>query len=238
MPFDAQIIHWPTISAFQAYLQGVPRPRWVKGITNHNTYQPDDRDWAGLASMNAMKRYYRDTKGWTSGPNLYLCAKAPNPAHTGIWQMTTIARPGTHAGACNSDHLGVEWVGDFDRAPPSADQYTLGITINLLIMQQWGLPPEAINVHNECMSGRTCPGKYLTGTQLRADLSKPPPPLTKRYRVKRTMISQRQVGGAPYAGELQPGEEVVADKWYGDNGGTIHLQDGRGFVLLSELEAV
>lgn len=66
----------------------------------------------------------------------------------------------------------------------------------------------------------------------------PPAPLTKHYRVKRTMISQRQAGGAPYAGELAPGEEVVADVWYADNGGTIHLQDDRGFVLLSELESV
>lgn len=88
------------------------------------------------------------------------------------------------------------------------------------------------------MAGRTCPGKYLTGTQIRADLSTPPPPITKRYRVKRTMISQRLEGGPPYAGELLPGEEVVVDKMYTTNGGMIHLQDGRGFVLLSHLEPV
>lgn len=75
----------------------------------------------------------------------------------------------------------------------------------------------------------------------RADtlLSPPPPPpepLTKRYRVKRTMISQRQVGGAPYAGELRPGDEIVADKWYTNN--KIHLQDGRGFVDLADIEAI
>lgn len=65
-----------------------------------------------------------------------------------------------------------------------------------------------------------------------------PPPITKRYRVKRTMISQRLEGGPPYAGELAPGEKVVADKWYTTNGGMVHLQDGRGFVLLSDLEPV
>jgi hypothetical protein len=236
MAFDAQIIHWPTITAFQAYLQTVPRPKWVKGITNHNTYQPDERDWAGVASMNAMLRFYRDTKGWESGPNLYLCAKAPNPKHTGIWQMTPLAHPGTHAGACNKDHLGIESVGDFDRAPPSADQYTLLITVNLLIMQHWGLPPESVNVHNECMQGRTCPGKFLTGTQIRADLGKPQQPITKHYRARCILISQKQEGGPPYAGELAPGEEVIVDKWY--TNGRVHLQDGRGFVLLSDLESV
>lgn len=66
--------------------------------------------------------------------------------------------------------------------------------------------------------------------------SPPPAPLTKRYRVKRIMISQRQEGGAPYAGELQPGDEVVVDKWY--TNGRVHLQDGRGFVDLADLEAI
>lgn len=61
-------------------------------------------------------------------------------------------------------------------------------------------------------------------------------PMTKRYRVKRVMISQRQEGGPPYAGELAPGDEVVADKWYSNN--KVHLQDGRGFVDLADLEAV
>jgi N-acetylmuramoyl-L-alanine amidase len=68
--------------------------------------------------------------------------------------------------------------------------------------------------------------------------SPPPDPIAKRYRAKRIMISQRQEGGPPYAGELAPGEEVIADKWYTDNGGTIHLQDGRGFVLLADLESM
>jgi len=61
-------------------------------------------------------------------------------------------------------------------------------------------------------------------------------PTTKRYRARHMYISQRQEGGEPYAGELYPGEEIVADKWY--TNGRVHLQDGRGFVLLSDLEPV
>ena len=238
--FDIQIIHWPTVSAFVAYLANIARPAWCHGLTNHNTYIPNEKQWAGMRSMLSMKATYT-TKGWTAGPNLYLCAEAPNPADTGIWQMTPITHQGVHAGPCNKDRLGIENVGDFDARPPSAAQYALLLEVNRALLDRWGLPPASVNVHNECMADRTCPGRYLTGAQIRADLAKPPSPptpLTKRYRVKRTMISQRQAGGAPYAGELAPGEEVIADKWYADNGGTIHLQDGRGFVLLSDLEAI
>jgi hypothetical protein len=237
MAFDATIRHWKTITEFAAYLQTVPRPKWCTGLTNHNTYEPSDLNWRGTKSMDAMMAFYRDTKKWPSGPHLFLAAKAPNAADTGIFQMTTLTRPGTHAGACNTSRVGIESVGDFDRAPPSADQYTLLIAINLLILHAWGLPPSAVNVHRDCIPGRTCPGKYLTSEQIRADLSKPPPPITKRYRVKRIMVSQRPEGGLPYAGELQPGEEVVVDKWYAAHH-TVHLADHRGFVLLDDLEAI
>jgi hypothetical protein len=170
MAFDATIIHWPTLSAFIAYLQGVPRPAWVRGITNHNTFVPNESQWRGLASMQSMQAVYIK-KGWSAGPHLYLVAEAPNaPTATGIWQMTPLSHVGVHAGECNKDHLGIENVGDFDKAPPSAAQMTLLLAVNRAILQAWGLPPESVNVHNECMSGRTCPGKYLTGAQIRSAL--------------------------------------------------------------------
>jgi hypothetical protein len=236
--FDAKIVHWHSITEFAAHLATVPRPSWCAGITHHNTYQPDDLSWRGMASMLSMRDYYRDTKQWPSGPNLFLAAKSPNPADRGIWQMTPITRPGTHAGACNAHHLGIENVGNFDKAPPTPDQYTLLIAVTLLILHQWGLPPTAVNVHNECMQGRTCPGKYLTGTQIRASLnSPPPPPLTKRYRVKRRFVTQRKEdNGPPHVRELVPGEELVVDKWY--TNGRVHFATGEGFGDLADLEPI
>jgi len=236
MAFDAELIHWPTLTAFDAYLQGVTRPAWVKRLCNHNTYKPNETTWNGMASMRTLLTFYRDTQKWPSGPHLFLAAHAPDPKDTGIFQLTPITHTGTHAGPCNADSLGLESVGDFNARPPTNEQYTLLLTVNRLLMAHWGIPPPSVVVHNECMSGRVCPGKYLTGTQIRADLSNPPPVITKRYRGRRIMISQKQVGGAPYAGELAPGEEIVADKWY--TNGRVHLQDGRGFVLLSDLEPV
>lgn len=179
-PFDMQVIHWPTLAEFVMYLAEIDRPAWCHGITNHNTYIPNALQWRGLVSMQSMRQTYIG-KGWSAGPNLYLAAECSNPADRGIWQMTPIIHVGVHAGPCNSDHLGVENVGDFDAAPPSAAQYGLLLGVNRAILQRWGIPPEKVNVHNECMSGRTCPGKHLTGAQIRADLAKPivrPPPPT------------------------------------------------------------
>ena len=55
-----------------------------------------------------------------------------------------------------------------------------------------------------------------------------------RYRVKHILISQRAEGGAPYAGELAVGDVVEIDMTYPS--GMAHLRDGRGFVLLADLE--
>jgi len=230
MAFDSNLRHFRTIAEFTAYLQGVPRPAWAKGLTNHNTYIPDERTWRGMASMSSMRDHYI-ALGWSAGPHLFLAAAAPNPADTGIFQLTPISHVGVHAGACNASHVGIESVGNFQDRPPTDDQYTLLIAVNRAILEHWRLPPEAVNVHNECMAGRTCPGKYLTGTQIRADLSMP---LIKRYRARRMMISTVPEFQPPWAGELLPGEEVVIDKWYSHMTG--HLADHRGFVRLADLE--
>jgi hypothetical protein len=232
MPFDSNLIQWPSISAFDAYLQTVPRPAYVTGIVVHNTYKPDETTWKGMASMKSMQAFYIE-KGWSSGPHLYLAATAPNRAHTGIFQMTPITRPGTHAGPCNAHNLGIEVCGDFEARPPNADQYSLLIAVLILILHKWGLPPDSVSTHRDCMQGRTCPGKFLTGTQIRADLRKPAPsiPPVRPYRVKGLPVYQRSERSGALWGHLASGEQVVIDDPFDG-----HLSDGRGFVDLAGLE--
>jgi hypothetical protein len=236
VPFDAQIIHWPTLSAFTAYLQGVPRPRWCKGITNHNTYIPNETQWRGRASVESCMQTYI-AKGWSAGPHLFLVAEAPNPADTGIWQLTPLTHIGVHAGACNADHLGVENVGDFDARPPSPAQYTLLLAVNRAILERWGMPPAQVNVHNECMSGRTCPGKYLTGAQIRASLNSAwtsPRIRTVKAGPRGAIAQQDRRPDAPTAGVwYPPGAWIACDDL---TAGYWHAQDGIGFIPRGQVE--
>ncbi len=233
-PFDSAIRHWPTLEAFVAYLATIPCPSWCRGLTNHNTYVPNEQQWRGITSVENCRTVYIG-KGWSAGPHLFLAAEAPKAADRGIFQLTPIAHPGVHAGACNSDHLGIENVGDFDARPPSPAQYQLLLAVNRLILNAWQLAPGSVNVHNECMT-RTCPGRYLTGAQIRADLAKatPPPPKLLAFRVVGLPIYQRQDGTGPLAGHLQPDEPVLIDATYANGMG--HLLDGRGFVDLDGLK--
>lgn len=245
MAFYSTIIHWRNIAEFTAALVTIPRPAWCRRLCNHNTYIPNEDQWRGMASMLSMRATYI-AKGWPSGPHLYLCAQSPNPSDTGIWQLTPITRPGTHAGECNTNSLGIENVGDFDRAPPSAAQYALLFAVNRLIMQHWGIPPASVVVHNECMPGRTCPGKYVTGTQIRADLNTPiPRPTTRLYTLVSPCIPlTARAPDAPLASGvvLAPGDIVQGELkpvngwlWISDRATT---KPGIGFVPISYLRLV
>lgn len=236
MTFDMQLIHWQTVAAFAAYLAAIPRPSWCQGLTNHNTYIPNELQWRGVASMNSMRQTYI-AKGWTSGPHLYLAAEAPNPADIGVWQMTPITHQGTHAGQCNRDHLGIENVGDFNARPPSPAQYDMLLAVNRALLTRWGLLATDVNVHNECMAGRICPGKYLTGAQIRTDLAAPPVQLPTAYRILGTPVWQRQDCTGPIALYLGPGVVENVDKHYPE--GTAHLSSGAGFIKIDQsVEAV
>lgn len=241
--FDATFIHWPSLDEFEAYLLGVPRPSWCKGITNHNTYIPNETQWRGLASMKSMMKTYIGN-GWSAGPHLYCAAEAPYPDDRGIWQMTPLAHPGVHAGPCNRNRLGIEHVGDFDARPPTPAQYDLLLGVNRAILRAWGLAPIQVNVHRECMPGRTCPGRHLDPARLRADLrAAPPARQTVRYRFRfdQAVFTARDVAAPLAAGPVdgatvfRVGDEVpvgdVTDGW-------AWVATGIGFVPLAVLERV
>jgi hypothetical protein len=240
--FDADFKHWPTLDAFVEYLHTIPRPSWCFGITNHNTYVPNETQWRGLASMRSMQATYIG-KGWSAGPHLYLAAEAPNPADRGIWQMTPLSHVGVHAGPCNNNHLGIENVGDFDARPPSPAQYRLLLDVNRAILHAWMMIPNAVNVHKECMIGRTCPGRYLDPNKLRADLNEPrpiAPPLIGRFvfRVPQAVFTARdpsaQLATGPMNGAtvFNAGEMVEV----GDvTAGWAWIRSGIGFVPMAAL---
>jgi hypothetical protein len=145
-----------TLDSFTAYLAGLARPSWPRASTYHNTYSPTEAQWRGKASMDSMQATYVG-KGWTAGPHCFLALHAPNPADNGIWVMTPPTAIGVHAGDCNSDHFGIEVVGDFQSTPPSADQQQLLIDTVAALHRWVGIGPNLV-AHRDCMADRTCPG--------------------------------------------------------------------------------
>lgn len=193
--------------------------------------------------VSVIDSAYANGLSWS---NTYRCwfdpeknlLKAPNP--TPPWQgLTPPINP-------NMQTISIEREGYY-RDVPTDQQHAAVVRILRYVHETFPiLIPEWIPLQTligHCHIGpkhrANCPGPHVDYAALAAAANgEPDAPITKKYRAKPRYISQRSEGGAPYAGELQPGEEIVADKWYTTNGGMVHLADGRGFVLLSDLEPV
>ncbi len=139
----------------------------------------------------------------------------------------------------NQRSIGIECLHARGENWPSVQKDALAWLLNRLATQ-YTIPARLIDTHGQI----AIPGPYqrkIDPTNWpRADfklfVDQALAPIAKSYRVRRVMVSQRQEGGEPYAGELQPGEIVLVDKWY--TNGYVHLASGLGFVKLADLEAV
>ena len=202
--------------------------------------------------LDALATYYHDSLGWSAGPHLFIDERY-------IWLFTPMSAVGVHAKAGNSYgagaqlrySIGIEIIGYYEHTVwPDAVAANVRTAVHALCTRL-GISPayrpgplHTPAAHDRSLSSHRdygkpqCPGAAITEAYYVGAISAvSPPPLTKRYKARRIMISQRPEFGPPWAGELQPGEEVVIDKQYVVSR-TGHLSDGRGFVRLSDIEAI
>lgn len=141
----------PTIEAFIAYLDSLDKPAWATGVTLHHTAIPTLAQWRGAETMRGIRDYYRDVQNWDSGPHLFI---APDGYYIG----TPPNQRGIHAGDCNASHIGVEVVGNYNKAfypPAMAARVYAGVGALLHWIDRHS---SALNGHRDCMPGTDCPG--------------------------------------------------------------------------------
>lgn len=171
-------------------------------------------------------------------------------AKTGaIYQLVEETQAAWHAGVAvwqgetriNEISIGVELENannGRDPYPPAQVQALLDLTRDI----QTRHPAIAFARHLDVarpVGRKTDPAGFQWSAYLAAVTAAPtpPPPLTKRYRVKHRYITQRKEdNGPPIVRELVPGEELVVDMWYANN--RVHFADGSGFGDLADLEPV
>lgn len=168
---------------------------------------------------------------WVDPQGHYLRAPNPSPAWPGL---TPPVNP-------NFTTISIEREGYYQDIPTAAQNASVVKIMQWCAVQFPTLAPYAFmhsligHCHISPVSKANCPGPHVDYSGLAA-AANAITITTKSYRVKRIMVSQRQEGGEPYAGELQPGDEVVVDKWY--TNGMCHLESGLGFVKLADMEAI
>lgn len=231
---------FPTVSEFELFVQqDAPSvKRWATGITIHHTWRPTVEDWRKNTPANNLKglvRTWHDTNGWSTGPNMVIGPE-------GIYLASGIGAPGIHAGICNSDHVGIEIVGNYDnefwREPIRSFVY--GAVTALARVVGTG----NIVGHRECHSPKTCPGAAIDMDAFRADIRAQVAGLGY-YEVKysgtltRTcwsrdcaVVQGHRAGERFLIDEIKIGQEIQGEnRW-------AHRADQLGFIHLGALKKV
>lgn len=162
--FAMDVRRWRTVAEFRAHLARhdyrATAP-WARGVVIHHTYRPTAAEWRGAESMASLARYYRGL-GWLSGPHLFVCPDAPREADRGIWQLTPLNLPGTHARAANPTTWGIEHVGDYTSRSMPPDVAAMGAGAAAALLGWAGLPVSAATVTPHAQWGKPeCPGKAV-----------------------------------------------------------------------------
>jgi len=213
--FAWEIQHYPDLADYESALLLFTKPSWIKSITIHHTWKPTRGQWAGRRTMESMGEGYA-RKGWPSGPHLFLAA---GTSADGIWAGTPLAVPGTHAGGCNADHIGVEVVGNYDIEPWPAAVERLVYDVVLLLMRWGNIPAERVHGHRECLPNKSCPGSMINMDSVRKTLENR---LVPRYRLPRHPYFDKPHG--TQLGYLNSYTEYGIREVTGDGWG--HLADG------------
>jgi hypothetical protein len=170
--FALDVRQWRTVAAFRRHLSNYAyraTAPWAKGLVVHHTYRPLPSQWLGADSILALAKFYRydvdngigrPKGGWTSGPHLFIVRGSPNPAHDGIWQLTPLNLPGTHARAANGSRWGLEHVADATRTPMPAPIAELGQGAAAALLDWGALPVTTTTVSPHAVWGKpACPGR-------------------------------------------------------------------------------
>ena len=197
----------------------------------------------GRGDVAAIANYHL-SRGWSGIGYHEVLAQETN---NGPIAAYLVSRPDTvraHIAGRNHECFGICMAANFSRSVPP-QQWLDALALRLVAAKRRWPNAQIVGHRDITLPGHatSCPGdkwaawKPMLLAQVENMLKQaglPMPPPTKRYRARRVMISQRQAGGPPWAGELAPGEEVTVDKWYSNN--YVHLADGRGFCRLADLE--
>lgn len=193
-------------AALAAHINGLDFSRWRRKdgshgrplfVTLHNTSVPSIELWLSW-SVEKRQQYIKNVQHmyevddrWHGGPH-YFVPPTVEPCAFGFSDPTTC---GTHASCFNSDSIGIEMVGEFNReafdSGPGAIVRDDALYLMALLHNKLGITPlpyvygkTGLHFHRECVADHhSCPGKNVHKadviarlTAKMAELKGAPPP--------------------------------------------------------------
>lgn len=159
-----------TTQQFADYVAGLSFSAWrPQFVVLHNTAAPTLAQWrGGPASPQQrilnLERFYRDTKGWSAGPHLFV-------ADDLIWAFTPLITAGVHSPSWNAKSWGIEMVGDYEHESfsqgPGAAVAANTVFALATLHTTLSLDPRKLKFHKEDpKTSHDCPGKNIDKTSM------------------------------------------------------------------------
>lgn len=143
-----------SLSDFKAYISSFNfSPLNPTKIVLHHTWRPTVEQWQGQRSINGLKTFY-EGKGWSAGPHLFI-------GEDGIWLFTPMNQTGIHASEGNYKSIGIEIVGDYDKAVWQGEIKKNVVGVVKALMEKLRIKDDMIKFHRD-YSTKTCPGTAIT----------------------------------------------------------------------------
>ena len=155
-----------SFAEFQQHLNNLQRPREIDEVIVHHTESPTAAQYRGLATIQGVRRYHMEVRGWSD--NGYHIMFAPNGD---IWLCRPLEREGGHCLGHNAHSVGVSYVANFDREDPRAyGGMVTGQRVVAAVLKRFGLGVERVHFHRE-FADKTCPGMKLDLTTYRKEVA-------------------------------------------------------------------
>jgi N-acetylmuramoyl-L-alanine amidase len=156
-----------TSEDFAAYVAGLSFANWMPSFcVVHNTQDPTFAQWhdvPGRSRMRGLESYYRDDRGWSGGPHLFV-------ADDLIWCFTPLVLPGVHSPSWNDVAWGVELVGDYEQEVFSDEVKANACEALATLHRAAGWTEPKIRFHKEdpATTHTGCPGKNVVKAEIEA----------------------------------------------------------------------
>lgn len=147
--------------SFAEFAEVVARFGWTREVSAvhvHHTWRPSHTQWRGEASVEAMRRFHVEERGFSDIAQ-HVTIDPDGFVWTGRdWNQPPASARGFNGTTARGPFM-FEMVGDFDqgRDPLGGTQRETALKVTACLLERNGLGVEAVRFHNE-LSPKTCPG--------------------------------------------------------------------------------
>jgi hypothetical protein len=158
------------IADFERLLDAWQPARRIDAFHVHHTWRPRHRDFRGIATIEAMRRFHMQQMGMSD-----IAQHLSIDPLGGIWTGRSFDRPPGSARGHNGDAqqgpFMIEMIGDFDQGqdPFEGEQKRIVQAVVVAVLRKFGLDERAVRFHAE-FSDKTCPGSGIDLATFRGEI--------------------------------------------------------------------